>query len=288
MLKIGDQGISAAFLGSEKIKKAYLGESLVFDTVELNESMLTSTLKRVQYVKNYKATGVSLYKNKQGVYLSNFSIQSLAQYRNELTLEIDTANLSGYENQLFGNDYQYSYANASGNPTNRYYSSKLYLIKSSGKVTLYLRLKGSTGGTLYTGSAVVTGMSTLNIVLDVPKKVFTVNGVAATVASWPQSTVKMTESTLFAPSILAVSEYWTGRTSSSVSVRTEKNYTNSPADPSIRFVGLSQFDASGNLIHKLAPAKNILTGYGAVYDLVQKVTLTAYGGEQFLEAGPEV
>ena len=66
MLKLGETGVSALYLGDAKIKKAYLGSELVFE--EKKPSRLPAGYTELEYV--YPPNNTSAYSN-LGAYLSN-------------------------------------------------------------------------------------------------------------------------------------------------------------------------------------------------------------------------
>lgn len=192
-------------------------------------------------------------------------------------------NASSYRSQecLIGNKYQYYYANTSGSPTSKNYYNILGLQVKSGVLGLYLNDVGGYGKAI----ATLSGAGIHTYIFDGPKKTFQEDDTLTANIAYTATTTS-----LLSPCVLGISSQWSGRPSSSVSVRTYNGYgIGTCIDIRLRQLRVyeSTADSTGELIHHMYPVKNISTGEGALYDVVTETLYTSTKPTE-LEVGPEL
>ena len=102
MLKLGEAGVSALYLGDTKIKKAYLGSELVFEEKKANRLPEGYTEIKYIYPADYRAT------INTGQSLSTHNIEAVIEYSAVPTGTIAAYNYKIFEaRRIFSNRYYY-------------------------------------------------------------------------------------------------------------------------------------------------------------------------------------
>lgn len=206
-------------------------------------------------------TEVEYISNPSKGYIRSLGLpNSMNTYKWELEIEI-TKLAAG---AIFGNRY----ARTTSTSTTRAYN---YLnVTSAGKFFLYI-------GNGKSGTVSVTGTGKKTIVIDVPKKIFSVNGVSETLSvSSSSANSGSKDSALFALNDVSINNNGVATT----------NYGMTPVDFKLFSLKLTN-SSTGELYREYVPCTDS-SGAAGVYELQTGVFYTAYDSSKPLTAGPAV
>ena len=329
MLRLGSQNISALYLGGQEIKRAYLGDALVFDsapavrtytitasidpsgagtvtgagqykegesvtiravpgdgykftgwrengtTVSTNEAYTFTVTRDMEFTAVFEAKITRLPAGYQEVeYISNPNLGYIysssgdwmekllfKDTRLEISMRLPSPSATGL---ILGNNWIYY----SGTSIVNYARNMLRYDSSTNNVAL---------SSARNGYNIQAKSGIMNIIIDVPKGLFSVNQTSSTISTSPSTVTQFAN-----PSLFAASQVITGTGAST-------NYGSSPMNYYLYSLKLYASTASGtgDLIHDYVPCINP-SGLVGIYDVVHKSFWSSSVASKPFVAGPAV
>lgn len=254
MLKLGEQNISGLYLGGEKIEKAYLGETLVFSAGK--PSRLPDGYTELEYISNPNLG--------YAIGIPNVKIPWYGT-RYEFDVEFEeTPEKFGY---LWGKFYSYTYSKYK-----RCDMANLSHVSGEKKIRCLCAYSSSSANA--ENHDISYTENRLKIVVDSPKKIFSVNGTKETIPTIPNSYWLSDP-----PELFATKYFMYG---SDINGYLPLNY---------KFYSLkisqSTGDTTGDIIYEYVPCIDPNGDVGA-YELINEVFVKSADDTKPFTAGPAV
>ncbi|MCI8810394.1 MAG: hypothetical protein HFF84_09770 [Oscillibacter sp.] len=261
MITIGEGEISTLYLGDTKIKRAYVGNALVFEG-EKKPSRLPEGYTELQYIGNPNLA-----------YIQNFGMTS--SYLNSYKMELDIEIMDDTEAGTICGTYNYAYyfpnSSSSTRVQSAYSNSILYSLSSSSFTLQYSGSSTSTGGIKSIKLAAKIGRN--KIFVDSANRKFIVNEDEGDMTASATPGTKSPVPCLFARN--NVTQTATGGT-----VKT--TYGNGPVN--IRFYSLKFYKPTGELYREYVPCRRESDGAVGLF-LMETNGFYTNSGTAVFEAG---